>query len=320
MERIPLMSLLYHLYHLEMPSGKANLEEAAKALGEIHKPPVTEMPISTTLEIGKRGPEGAIIDYLKANPETAKSFGWKEGENITKWAGGEAHQLWLEHAKEALQDENTLAKMKELGYSQDMKGYGEMMRRIGEGKVQIDFKEGKISLGEKTEYLYHKPAVSTEYQKDGGKIPDVKPEDLQGKTPINKSGKIPDVKEENLVSGGKSKAGVSEILKTGEDKTISKDLPLSKDAWEAVKNISGVENAENYKAIAKVPIKKLFEEIPAGKSMSEIWSESKGIDLPHKGFFGLTYSQAEVKKIYRIQGRARRYGETIDQLLSERVK
>ncbi|MDI6603323.1 MAG: hypothetical protein QME57_04455, partial [Patescibacteria group bacterium] len=100
----------------------------------------------------KRGPEGAIIDYFKANPEAAKSFGWDGKVDLIEWAGKKAHSLWLEDAEEALAKPETLEQLKELGYSPDAEGYAQMIRRIGKGFVELDPKTGKINLVD-TEYL-----------------------------------------------------------------------------------------------------------------------------------------------------------------------
>lgn len=45
--------------------------------------------------------------------------------------------MWLEHAKTAVADSETLEKLRQGGYSQDIKGYGEMMRRIKGGGVEL---------------------------------------------------------------------------------------------------------------------------------------------------------------------------------------
>lgn len=107
---------------------------------------------------------------------------------------------------------------------------------------------------------------------------------------------------------------------------ISKDLSLSKDAWEIVRENGNIENIENYKAIAKVPIKKLFEEIPPGKTASESWSQSKSINLPSKGVFGLTYSKFEdyynLKKYIEFIKKPgpEDMNKTVDQFLAEKIK
>lgn len=109
------------------------------------------------IEIGERGPEGAIIDSFRTDPDLAEKFGWKGtggwgDPEFEKWAGAKAHQLWLEDAKEALSKPETLEQLKKLGYSADAEGYAQMMHRIGKGFVEIDPETGKINLVD-TEYL-----------------------------------------------------------------------------------------------------------------------------------------------------------------------
>ncbi len=120
-----------------------------EASPEAHSGVSVELPMEepmTTLEIGDRGPEGAIIDFLRNNPDAAKeSFGWDGEANLDRWAGIKAHQLWLEDAGEQLKDPATIEQLRELGYSQDLKGFAEMMRRIGEGDVEIN-QDGTIDL------------------------------------------------------------------------------------------------------------------------------------------------------------------------------
>ena len=141
------------------------------------KPTVPEAPISETpptvaaeikpeiLTIGDRGPEGAIIDYFRENPDIAvEKFGCPKelyGPNgeitdvdkFNEWAGGKAHRLWLEDAKKALAKPETLEQLKKLDYSENAEGYAQMMRRIGEGGVEINPETGKIELVDDTEYL-----------------------------------------------------------------------------------------------------------------------------------------------------------------------
>ncbi|MEK7122014.1 MAG: hypothetical protein AAB807_00370, partial [Patescibacteria group bacterium] len=114
---------------------------------------VSMAEIMEKLPIGKRGPEGAMIDYFKSNPEMAKKFGWDGVKDLKDWAGTKAHQLWLEDAQEALKNPEIINKLKSLGYSQDIDGYDQMMRRIGKGFVELDPKTGKMDLAEGVEYL-----------------------------------------------------------------------------------------------------------------------------------------------------------------------
>ncbi len=104
------------------------------------------------MPIGARGPEGALIDYFRENPEAAKNFGWDGETDLDKWAGMKAHKLWVDDAQEAIKKPETLDQLKKLGYSADADGYAKMMHRIGKGAVELDLQTGKINLVD-TEYL-----------------------------------------------------------------------------------------------------------------------------------------------------------------------
>ena len=160
-----------------VPQPEALISETSPAVAAEIKPEV--------LTIGARGPEGAIIDYFRENPDIAvKKFGCPEelyGPNgeitdldkFNEWAGGKAHRLWLEDAKEALNKPEMLEQLKKLGYSPDDKGYAQMMHRIGKGSVELDFKTGKIDLVNDTEYLKARivPDVSPIEQAQPIKVP-----------------------------------------------------------------------------------------------------------------------------------------------------
>lgn len=116
-------------------------------------PPFEETPRAPLLEprtieevpIGEMGPQGAVIDYLRENVDVAIKFGWDGGTDLTEWAEKKAHVLWLEDAKEALGNEETIDALKEAQFSPDMKGYGKMMKKIAEGTVEIDQKTQSIT-------------------------------------------------------------------------------------------------------------------------------------------------------------------------------
>lgn len=145
-----------------VPEAQIKPSPAVPETGVSAKPPVspiaeapTEVPPETptaseikpfVLEIKGRGPEGAIIDHFRGNPESAKVFGWNGKADLSEWAGAKAHNLWLEDAKEALAKPETIKQLEELGYSPDADGYAEMMRRIGKGAVELDIKTGEINL------------------------------------------------------------------------------------------------------------------------------------------------------------------------------
>ncbi len=115
------------------------------------------------LPIGERGPEGAIIDYFRDNPDIAvEKFGCpadlvkediiQDLDNFNEWVGAKAHLMWLEDAKEALVKPETLKQLQKLGYSPNAEGYAQMMHRIGKGGIEFDFETGKINLVD-AEYL-----------------------------------------------------------------------------------------------------------------------------------------------------------------------
>ena len=180
-------------FHKQYPGLKysAGIEDAdikLKAAIGVEAPqpiaPVGELK-ANVLEIGARGPEGAIIDYFRENPDIAvekfdcpKELYGPSGEitdldKFNEWAGGKAHRLWLEDAKEALNKPEMLEQLKKLGYSPDDKGYAQMMHRIGKGSVELDFKTGKIDLVNDTEYLKARivPDVSPIEQAQPIKVP-----------------------------------------------------------------------------------------------------------------------------------------------------
>lgn len=104
------------------------------------------------LEIGKRGPEGSIIDYFKNNEDVAKKFGWDGNGDIKKWAGTKAHALWLEHTSKALENDEVKESLTKLGYTNDVEGYTKMMTRIKSGGVAIDIEHKGVTLSN-MEYL-----------------------------------------------------------------------------------------------------------------------------------------------------------------------
>lgn len=104
--------------------------------------------LHTTLDIGKRGPEGAFIDELKKHPEVAQRLGIKD-------IGKEAHAAWMEFAKQALKDPQTIKSLQDHGFAPNAKGYEEMMRRIASGKIILEEQNGKLHMriDDTTEYL-----------------------------------------------------------------------------------------------------------------------------------------------------------------------
>jgi|GEM_PF-6029001 len=113
------------------------------------------------LEIGKRGPEGSIIDYFKEHQDVAKKFGWDGKGDIKTWAGTKAHALWLEHASKALENDEVKGSLAKLGYTNDLEGYTKMMTRIKSGGVAIDLEHKGVTLSN-VEYLNARPTVPVE--------------------------------------------------------------------------------------------------------------------------------------------------------------
>lgn len=104
------------------------------------------------LEIGRRGPEGSIIDYFKDHKDIATKFGWDGKSDIKTWAGTKAHALWLDHASKALENNEVKESLTKLGYTNDVDGYTKMMTRIKSGGVAIDIEHKGVTLSN-MEYL-----------------------------------------------------------------------------------------------------------------------------------------------------------------------
>lgn len=125
------------------PSGAGASTPAPEAIGRGNS--------ETLFAIGRRGPQGAIIEQLSANGMDPKE------------AGKLAHLLWLNHAQEALKNPDTLAQLKKLGYKPDADGYAKMMHRIGKGTVRLEFDNlgnpKKMELVD-MDYLKNRPRVS----------------------------------------------------------------------------------------------------------------------------------------------------------------
>lgn len=139
-------------------SGVAALEQKPPTTGFDYIPPENLGGVKAGIEhlqIGNRGPEGSIIDYFRGHSDVAKQFGWDGKTDLSKWAGVEAHKLWLEQAKSALINSETISKMKVAGFPLTEEGYADMMTKIGKGTVSLDITHGKIGL-ENMEYLKFK--------------------------------------------------------------------------------------------------------------------------------------------------------------------
>ena len=101
-------------------------------------PETTPLSEPITHAIGKRGPEGAIIDEFRNNPELAKQFGWDGKKNINTWAGKEVDVLYKAFRKESLGNPKIVEEMERLGYKPTLKGHESMMHRIKSGTIELD--------------------------------------------------------------------------------------------------------------------------------------------------------------------------------------
>ena len=95
--------------------------ESPKMGGELH------------LEVGTRGPEGAIIDHFKTNPDLAKSYGWDGKGSVEGWA----HRTWLSSVEGALKDPEVIKELTEHKFPLTPEGYAEAMTRLGRGIVEL---------------------------------------------------------------------------------------------------------------------------------------------------------------------------------------
>ena len=106
------------------------------------------------LKIGSRGPEGAMIDYFKANPEATEKLATKMKINLNDkdGIGRLAHSLWLKSVEGELNNPRIIDEMIEHGYDGDAEGYAKAMRHLGKGFVELD-SQGNIRLSDKTSFL-----------------------------------------------------------------------------------------------------------------------------------------------------------------------
>lgn len=153
------------------------------------------------LKVGSRGPEGAILNYFDKNPITAKDFGWDGKTDLHKWAGVKAHQLWIDEAHKALADPKVLSQMDMMGYEKNLDGYGQMMRSMGKGIVEINMVGHKIDLVD-TEYLRNSIGQLEQY--DGATyvdVDEVRIEDV-----------VDEAKEKGLLVGGDEVENLQKIM------------------------------------------------------------------------------------------------------------
>ena len=203
---------------------------------------IASQPQIQKIIIGKRGIEGAYIDYylskkedkevitnlIKNQTDFAKRFfKIKEGEDVVQkvleitnkepkkfkeFIEKVAHREWLEWANEILKDNKFKELMINKGYSTDLNGLEEMMKRIGQGTFQID-ESGNIKLVEaeylkkivKTEHIEQvtQPKPPTEPQTPTEKVeqptePPTKPP-TETQAPKEKVAQIPKEKEDKLL-------------------------------------------------------------------------------------------------------------------------
>ena len=225
--------------------------------------------------IGKRGPEGAIIDYFKGNKSAARQFGYKDNMNFNKWAGTKAHDLWHKHADEAIKDPEVVSALKKLGYAPEdyIKGYEEMMKHISNGGVKIDVSKGNVDLVD-MEYLKFKASPILEDVPTGPQI-------IEEITPTG-----PQIDEGIVAVESNAAEAVDNVISTNALHSVEKfafsDLNFSVGEFSVIKNIS---------------VEKLLKEIP---SSDDVWAigreeiEGKSVDLPHYGSYDFTQFRRQV--------------------------
>ena len=246
--------------HAAVPAGAAKAaQEAAPAQEAFHG----------TLDIGKRGPEGAFIDELKKHPEIAQRLGIKD-------IGKEAHTAWAEFAKQELKDPRTQDLLEKLGYPKTQQGYGEMMRHIDHGKIMLEEHGGKLHMriDEDSEYLRARPRISM--PKAAVPTEDVAtgPQIYKGVTATEKQPVI-DVDKafrEQPIEGIPSP--MTEMPRPSVEVFADHTFGLDSDEYNAIKGVQ---------------VKTLLEQIPSRDEAWAIWRgevAGKEITLPHDGIYG----------------------------------
>lgn len=117
----------------------------ASAATESVAPHVAERVLAP-IAIGVRGPEGALIDTFKQDPELARQFGWDGKSDLNTWAGKRAHVLWEKDVQRQLVRPEVATQLQKAGYSVDAQGYAEAMRHIGKGSITLDLQAKKFSI------------------------------------------------------------------------------------------------------------------------------------------------------------------------------
>ncbi len=291
------------LTSLEEPPGSEPLtaEAAAAAASEGLKEHSIEELVF--LEIGQRGPEGAIIDNFRANPELAKSFGWDGKGDISKWAGTKAHQLWLASVESELAKPGMAEKLTEQGFTPDVEGYAKAMHKLGQGVVELD-PQGRISLSDNTSFLKAGAPALEELSGAAETASAVEAPLPEAPGPEIPAVKVPTPTEAIVTSVSEAKASLSaeDLI----DQKIKATVTHSVDP--------AFLTDKTFKAAAKMTLGKLLEEVPAEAykdkyALSNYWHSLSGAgvktpNLPGTGFLGdLSYDDwrkyAEMAKLLR---------------------
>lgn len=293
--------------------GAAGVEKPVAEAGGVGK--VAQEVI--TLEIGSRGPEGAIIDNFRANPELAKSFGWDGKADISKWAGTKAHQIWLASVENELAKSGMAEKLTEQGFTADAEGYAKAMHKIGKGFVEID-PAGNMHLSDNTSFLKVTAAegagdftkVETDSPKGGASI--VELPRAQAEFPATE---IPGTSETPEAPAPPAEPP-SAPAPPGPETALTPEELTDKNIKDTVTRLvgPGILTDKTFKAAGKLTLGKILEEIPEAAykdkyALSNYWHSLSGVgvktpDLPGTGFLGdLSYDDirkyAEMTKLLR---------------------
>lgn len=244
-----------------------------------------------TLDIGKRGPEGAFIDELKKHPEIAERLGIKD-------AGKAAHAAWTEFAKQELKDPETKTLLSNLGYPKTQAGYADMMRHIEHGKIGLEESGGKLHMRiseEDTEYLRARPKIAVPV---APRISDDVPTGPQvfGETApaVTESAPIPAevITPEQLIVEEIPEPAIDAadtISRQPIEGILSTSDTIPRPSVEVfVDHQFGLDH-EEYAAIKEVTVEKLLKQIPSRDEGWAIWRgevPGKEITLPHDGIYG----------------------------------
>ncbi len=275
----------------QMSGGKPAVGAGVEALVPAGMPKADSLMQEIQAQpIGKRGPEGAILDYFKKNEIVARKFGYDEHMDLNKWAGAKAHQLWLRHAQDAIKDPNVEDVLKKLGYEPEdyIKGYEEMMRHVSNGGVKIDISKGNVDLIDMG-YLKFKAGgledVPSGIQSDEG-LP-FAPQIDEGffTSPQIDEGTV--AVENNAVEAVDNAISISALPSV--EKFAFTDINFSVGEFSAIKNIS---------------IEKLLKEIPSRDEAWAIWRgevEGKTISFPHYETYWYTQFKRQVNLAEQIR-------------------